>query len=197
MSYEYTIEQYCKTEKTIGKGFLEDDPSWKDHVIWDYRNHFIPELSQKLLSEKGIETIEGEVLDVIVQGIEVKLGVCRIDMILKYRIVTNQPLHETHSPFSMPLWAMKIIKWSIEAIIIGYVAFHVIAMVGEVLKSLFTKTTTITKHVSDPESPEYCQTETITKTEPDPTTIGELFILIFAIVALILILPLLTSKRKK
>lgn len=197
MSNEYVIEQYCKTERTIGKGFLEQDPSWKDHVIWDYQNHFIPELSQKLLSDKGIETISGEVLEVIVQSIEVKSGICRIDMILKYRIVTKQPLHETHSPFTMPLWAMKIIKWSIEAIIIGYVALHVIAMVGDVLKSMFTKTTTITKHVSDPESPEYCQTETITTTEPELPSIAMLFILIFAVFALIMILPSLTGKRKK
>lgn len=191
MSYEYMIEEFTSTEKTVSQNDLDMQPNLLEDMAWDFYNHFIDRLAYRLHEEEGISVLEGEVLLCQPTTQDVGRGWRRIHIFLSYRIVTDQPIHESHSPFVMADWVMLVVKWVINAIVIIILGWIAIQAIKECVQSLVLKTTTVTKHVSEPEDPGYCTYETTTIIEPEPFNV--LVVVAGVVVIVAVAAPLIAS----
>jgi hypothetical protein len=121
----------------------------------------------------------------------VRVTVYKIWVSIEAEFESDKPL--MGSPVALAL--MIILKWIMEAIVIVLVAYFAIQMIGDVFKSMTTKTSTVTKTTYD-ESGNPVSTTTETTTEPSPTGWIGVIVALGLVLGVLVVLPKLLEKEK-
>jgi hypothetical protein len=189
--YDYNWEETLQSTQPVTAAALNTIPDTIMRLRDDVQNNYIARLTQHLLQEHGITTLAAR-LDACVVSVVGTDPDIQFNIYVKYYIKTQQPLHYHNQPYILPA-LIKLTAIVIGIIVVAYVIQWAIVQIANSLKSLTTLTKTTTLHDDNPESKNYCITQTVT--EETSNIANTAMVIVIAIAIAIVAVAFLLRKK--